>query len=273
MPSVLITGTSSGIGEACVRRFAGVGWDVMATVRPSKVDMDFGWPASVTVLPLDLEDAESIRALARRVLADHGAPYAVLNNAGMVRFGPVEDFTTKVLEQQFRVNVFAQLELTRAFLPAMRERGSGSIVFVSSIGGLMAFPFYGAYHASKHALEGFAEAMWFELAPFGIRVKLVEPGYVATPIYESFLSDEAIERTSAPYRPWLANIARFTREITARTTPDAAAADVFRIATETSDRLRHPIASYARFLVGARRLLGDLTMMRFVRRNWMKWPR
>ncbi|MDO8963022.1 MAG: SDR family oxidoreductase [Coriobacteriia bacterium] len=269
MPSILITGASSGIGEACVRRFAREGWAVTATVRPSKVDADYGWPAEVRVLPLDLEDPESIAGLAATVLGGGGVPDVLLNNAGYVVFGPIEDQPTPVIERQFRVNVFAQLELTRALLPAMRERGSGAIVFTSSLGGLMTFPFYGVYHASKHALEGFGEGLWHELKPFGIRVKLVEPGYVATPIYEAFLGDAAVEASSPAYRPWVKNIAAFTDGITARTTPDDAADLMFRIATDTSDRLRYPIASYAGFLVNLRRFMGEQFQMRLVNRDWM----
>ena len=269
MPSVLITGTSSGIGEACVRRFERAGWDVIATVRPGKEDADYGWGASVRVMPLDMASSGSVQALVARVLAEGGAPDVLVNNAGIVVFGPLEDVGMDRIEQQFRVNAFAQLELTRAFLPAMRERRSGTIVFISSLGGVMVFPFYGVYHASKHALEGFGEGLWHELRPFGVRVKLIEPGYVDTPIYDTFKDAKTIDETQPAYRPYVKSIVEFTKAITSRTTPDDAAEVVFRVATQPGDRLRYPMAAYAAFLVRWRRLLGDMSVMRYVNRVWM----
>ena len=153
--------------------------------------------------------------------------------------------------------MLSPIELTKGFLPSMRERGSGTVAFVTSLGGRMVFPFFGAYNSSKHALEGFAEALWHELRPFGIRVKAIEPGYVETPIYDKSKVTDEIE-DAGPYAPYQQAMREFSRKVSNKTTPEGAADEVFDVVTDPSERLRYPIAAYARTFVRARRVLGDM---------------
>lgn len=269
MSSILVTGVSSGIGLACANHYAGLGWDVTGTVRDTSAPIQ-ALDERVVLESLDLSTPGSATALAGRVLAGRGCPDVLLNNAGMVQFGAIEDVSASDFERIFQVNLFGQLELIRALLPAMRERGSGTIANVTSLGGTMTFPFFGAYNSTKWALEGVSEGLWHELAPFGIRVKAIEPGYVETAIWGKALpAQDSDMGGSEAYRPYLRSMLGFEAAITERTSPQAAAAEIASAIGDTSDRLRYPVAAYARPITRARRLLGAQRMMRFFHKRWM----
>lgn len=269
MPSVLITGVSSGIGRACAERFLREDWKVIGTVRdPSRsTPPEFG---RLHLEKLDLAEKGSASSLAERVLATSGCPDVLLNNAGTLQFGPLEAIGADELEALYQVNVFGQLELIRALLPAMRERGSGTIANVTSLGGRLVFPFFAGYNSTKWALEGISEGLWHELQPFGIRVKVIEPGFVETSIWGKALPgpDEPVEGPE-PYVPYMEEMRRFEDSITERTSPADAADEIWDAVTDESDRLRYPVAAYAKAMTRARRLLGDRATMRFFHGRWM----
>jgi NAD(P)-dependent dehydrogenase (short-subunit alcohol dehydrogenase family) len=186
--SVLVTGASSGIGEACALHLAARGWLVFAGVRRLEDGERVQAAASGAVEPvlLDVTDADGVE----RVLADirtrtGGRLTAVVNNAGIAVGGPIEYLPLDDWRRQFEVNVFGQLAVTRAALPLIRTAGSaGRVVFIGSIGGRLSTPLLAPYDASKFALEAIAESLRHELRPSGIKVVLVEPGGVKTPIWE-----------------------------------------------------------------------------------------
>jgi NAD(P)-dependent dehydrogenase (short-subunit alcohol dehydrogenase family) len=219
---------------------------------------------------LELAEEGSGVALAARVLERWGCPDVVVNNAGSLQFGPVEAVGPDEMERLFRINVFEQVALAYGFVPAMRERGSGTIVNVTSLGGRMTFPFFSVYNATKHALEGLSEGMWHELSPFGIRVKAVEPGFVETAIWGKVLPTSADELdVPAPYREAMLSMLTFEHAITDRTPPAKAAEEIVRAIADPSDRLRYPVAAYARPILRTRRILGDRFMMRFFHKKWL----
>jgi NAD(P)-dependent dehydrogenase (short-subunit alcohol dehydrogenase family) len=191
--TVLVTGASTGIGEACARRFAERGARVLAGVR-KPADAPFG---TEEVL-LDVTDAGAIASAAGRVERLDG----LVDNAGIAVASPLEHLPLAELRRQLEVNVVGQLAVTQAFLPALRA-ARGRIVIVGSIAGKSALPFLGAYAMSKHALEAMADSLRVELAPDGIHVSLVEPGTIATPIWTKpqpiadELSTEGTERYGA----------------------------------------------------------------------------
>jgi len=272
MPSIVVTGVSTGIGRACANLYAGRGWRVTGTVRdscrrPQELD------DRVSLAPLDLSVPGSATALARLVLTDAGCPDVLLNSAGAMRFGAIEDTSTEEFESIFQVNVFGQLELVRGLLPAMRERGSGTIANVTSLGGTMTFPFFGAYNSTKWALEGISEGLWHELRPFGIRVKAIEPGFVETAIWNKALSAtseaDAQPKGTTAYAGYQQAMMDFEAGITDRTTPEAAAIAIAQAIADESDRLRYPVAAYARSIATARRVLGGQRLMRFFHARWM----
>ncbi|MDH4139410.1 MAG: SDR family oxidoreductase [Coriobacteriia bacterium] len=268
MPTILITGVSSGIGRASAERFARAGWRVIGTVRDSVREQDTSWPGDVAIEALDLDCPGCGAGLSERVLARYGCPDVVVNNAGMLQFGPIETASPDDIERIFRVNVFEQLSLAYGFVPSMRERGSGTIVNVTSLGGRVVFPFFAVYNATKHALEGFSEGMWHELQPFGIRVKTIEPGFVQTAIWGKAIGGPAEDKPE-PYRSAMESMERFERSIEKRTSSERAAEEIWEAVNDPSDRLRYPIAAYARPMLLARRLLGDRFMLRFFHRRWM----
>lgn len=177
MRAVVITGASSGIGEACALRLARGGFRVYAGVRRLE-----DAPQGTTPLVFDVTNGEAVAAAAARV-RDEGVPlHGLVNNAGIAVPGALEFLPLDELREQLEVNLVAQVGVTQAFLPLVRE-GRGRIVFIGSIGGKSALPFLGAYAASKFAIEAVTDALRVEVTPFGIEVAVVEPGSIATPIW------------------------------------------------------------------------------------------
>ena len=270
MPFIVVTGVSSGIGQATAELFAREGWTVVGTVRGVERMEGHRWGGDVRLEEADFAEPGAGEGLAARVLERHGVPDVLVNNAAALLFGPVEDATPAEIAEIFRVNVFEPVALAKGFVPAWREQGSGLIVNVTSLGGRMVFPFFAVYNASKHALEGFSEGMWHELKEFGIRVKAVEPGFVETPIYDKAMRGEGeLKHVSTPYREQVEAMVAFEADIGNRTSPEGAAREVRDVVLDESDRLRYPIAAYARPLIAARRWLGEMTVMRFYHKKWL----
>ena len=177
--SIVITGSSTGLGRATALLFAGKGWNVIATMRSPEKETELGKVPGITLLPLDVTNRVQIAETAKKALA-LGPLDVLFNNAGYGLFGAFEGASDEQLVDQINTNVLGVMRVTQAFLPAMRERGQGTIITTTSIGGLVTFPFNAVYHATKWALEGWSESLAFELAPLGVRVKTVAPGGIAT---------------------------------------------------------------------------------------------
>ncbi|MBU6251044.1 MAG: SDR family NAD(P)-dependent oxidoreductase [Cyanobacteria bacterium REEB417] len=177
--TVLITGASSGIGAATARLLLRRGWRVIAAARRLEAMAPLA-AAGAIVLPLDIGDPRSREQLAGTVGERFGPLDALVNNAGFGAVGPLETMPLEQAKAIFEVNVFGLMGLTQLLLPAMRERGRGRIVNVSSIAGRWVSPGSGWYGASKHALEALSDALRLELHRFGLQVVLIEPGLIAT---------------------------------------------------------------------------------------------
>ena len=186
--SVVVTGASTGIGRAAVKGLLDAGFHVFPTVRKDadadELRQQFG--ANVTVLMVDLRDEASVRA-AGATVSEAGPLFGLVNNAGAALPGPLEYLPIEVFREQLEINLTAQLLMTQVMLPALRRSaeadGDARIVMIGSIGGRIAGPIIGAYQAAKHGLVGLTGALRAELAPSGIRVILLEPGAIATPIW------------------------------------------------------------------------------------------
>ena len=186
--SILITGCSSGIGLASAREIKARGWRVFATARKPEDIARLKEEIGVESLYLDYANPGSIAKAADQVLdATGGKLTALFNNGAYGQPGAVEDLTPAVLRAQFEVNVFGWHDLTRRIIPAMRAQGDGRIVFCSSVLGLVAAPYRGAYCASKFAIEALADSLRMELAATGIRIVLIEPGPIASRFLEHAL--------------------------------------------------------------------------------------
>lgn len=174
--TVLITGASSGFGKAAVKLFHEKGWNVVATVRSPETASMFTTLSGVLVTRLDVTNKDSIQAAVKAATEQFGQIDVLVNNAGFGTLGALEAAPDEVIRQQFDVNVFGLIEVTKAVLPVMRARKAGVIINISSVGGRVTFPFSTLYHATKFAVEGLTESLQYELNPLGIRLKLVEPG-------------------------------------------------------------------------------------------------
>lgn len=179
MQTIFITGSSTGLGRATATLFAARGWRVIATMRRPDAERELAALANVHLLALDVTQPAQIAEAVKAALAI--APIdVVFNNAGYGLAGPLEGTSDAELVREIDTNLLGTIRTTQAFLPHLRERGKGTIIATTSIGGLVTFPFTSVYHATKWALEGFCESLAFELAPFGIAVKTVSPGGIKT---------------------------------------------------------------------------------------------
>jgi NAD(P)-dependent dehydrogenase (short-subunit alcohol dehydrogenase family) len=188
MKTIIVTGTSTGIGFATAVSLAQAGHDVFAGMRKPAASPDLlkraaaeGLP--IAVIPLDVDSDESVTAAVAHVLKARGRVDVLVNNAGIAQLGSVEATPLERFRQIMETNVFGALRCTQAVLPGMRQRKSGRIVNVTSVAGRLAFAGQSAYAASKFALEAISEALAAEVKPFNIRVNLVEPGVIETPIF------------------------------------------------------------------------------------------
>ncbi|MEO6205761.1 MAG: SDR family oxidoreductase [Mycobacteriales bacterium] len=187
--SVVITGANSGIGLVTALELAGAGYDVIGTVRSETKATSLRSAAeaagtAVRTVVLDVDDAASTEAgFAEVAELTDGGPWAVVNNAGYAQAGAVEDISDELVRAQLETNVVAPLRIARIVLPAMKARGEGRIINVSSVAGRLSTPLMGWYCASKHALEAVTDALRMEVEPDGVRVILVEPGMFGTDIW------------------------------------------------------------------------------------------
>ncbi|MEP7131587.1 MAG: oxidoreductase [Acidobacteriota bacterium] len=266
---VLVTGCSSGIGRASALEAAGRGHRVYATARDAASLSGLEKQAGIRTLALDVTDADSVAGAVRIALAEEGRIDALVNNAGYGRYGAVEDVPIDEWRAQFEVNVFGAIAMLAAVLPAMRTAGSGTIVNVSSVTGRIPIPFASPYCASKHALEAVSDALRIEVADFGIRVVLVEPGPIATNFSDRARTGVAglLDRPG-PYAAVYRNADRAMRtEFQSGVLPPEAVARVIVNAIESKrPKTRYPIGRMPKMLIPLRRLLTDRAFDRLMRR-------
>lgn len=234
--TILITGASSGIGLATALYFAEKGWAVAATMRdPSKANPILHHP-QISLFALDVTDADSIALAVAGALTRYQKIDVLLNNAGYGLFGPIEALAGQQIQQQFATNLFGLINVTQQIIPAMRQAGQGLIINVSSIVGRFALPYASTYVATKFAVEGLSESMRYELEPFNIRVKMIEPGSIAT----EFGKGSKQIAVSDPYRTSMSKfLAVFAKGESSGARPEEVAKVIYRAANDTGNRLRY----------------------------------
>jgi NAD(P)-dependent dehydrogenase (short-subunit alcohol dehydrogenase family) len=196
-----VTGASAGFGKDAALKLAARGYRVFGTVRdPSGRNAAVAKElsaAGVTPVDMDVTDQASVDRGAAFILSEAGRVDVLINNAGTAFFGAAETYTPAAVERQFATNVVGPHRLNRAFLPGMRARGRGLLIFVSSGVGRFVMPFAGVYSASKHALEAMAEALSYELRPFGVDSAIIEPGPYATSIFGATIGPDDAEAVAS----------------------------------------------------------------------------
>jgi NAD(P)-dependent dehydrogenase (short-subunit alcohol dehydrogenase family) len=282
MPTALVTGASTGIGQATALRLARSGWTVLAGVRDDAAagrlaaeapDVAAGG-GSVEPIALDVTDAQQIESAAARLATPDGLGPgrldALVNNAGIGVGGPLELIGVDDLRRQLDVNVVGQVAVTQALLPALRA-ARGRIVFLSSVGGRVATAFTAPYAASKHAIEAIGDALRVELHTSNVQVALLEPGSVATPIWDKGRTEA--DRLSVPqelhqqYGHVPAAMDKVLQDTARRGIPPAQVAQTIeRALTARRMKARYLIGRDAKAMVFARRLLPDLVFDRIARR-------
>lgn len=280
--SVVITGASTGIGRACALRLDRMGWRVFAGVRRPADGEALRAKASERLTPVEIDvtnEASIARAAEQAVEAtgDEGLG-GLVNNAGISVAGPLEFLPLEELRRQLEVNVTGQVAVTQAFLPLIRK-GNGRIVFMGSISGRLATPFLGPYAASKFALEAIADALRVELRPWDIPVSIVEPGSIATPIWDKGqdAADELEQRLSPQghelYDPAIAAVRQAARDAAARGVPPGRVARaVAHALTARRPKTRYLVGNDARLQLAMASLLPDRARDSMVSRV-MKLPR
>jgi NAD(P)-dependent dehydrogenase (short-subunit alcohol dehydrogenase family) len=234
--TILITGSSSGIGRATALYFAEKGWNVAATLRdPLQADPALQHP-QISLFALDVTNPDSIAQAVADTLGRYQKIDVLLNNAGYGLFGPVEALESQQIQQQFATNLFGLIGVTQQVLPIMRATGEGLILNISSIIGRMALPYASLYIATKFAVEGLSESMRYELEPFHIRVKMIEPGSIST----EFGKGSMQMAVSDPYRASMNKfLAVFKKSNSAGATPREVAKVIYSAANDSSNRLRY----------------------------------
>ena len=239
MRTILITGTSSGIGKETAILFAKKGWRVAATMREPEHLSLFSDIKNVTTYVLDITDKESIKSCIKQVIQDFGKIDVIVNNAGIYTTNPLELTPDEAIDNVVETNIKGLLHTTKTIVAHFRENKSGTIVNVSSIAGRVTFPFQSIYHTSKWAIEGFSESLYYELKPLNIKVKVVEPGMVKTNIYNSVL-DFPFEQYPVDYQ---ANFKKWHRYLMKNFKngylPELDAKTIYKAVESNSSRLRY----------------------------------
>ncbi|HVV73062.1 MAG TPA: SDR family oxidoreductase [Verrucomicrobiae bacterium] len=259
--TIFITGASSGFGKETVNLFHRKGWNVVATMRSP--DGSFAGLDGVLVTRLDVTDKASIASAVAAAVQRFGGIDVLVNNAGYGTLGALEAAPDAVIREQFEVNFFGLIEVTRAVLPGMRARKSGVIVNVSSIGGRVTFPFCTLYHATKFAVEGFTESLQYELNPLGIRLKIVEPGGYKTNFAGRSMGlygAGGLAEYAAPYGRFLAQLERWPMSENIGEVADV----IFEAVTDGSEQLRYPVGQEAGPMLEARGRVDDVAFKNMV---------
>jgi NAD(P)-dependent dehydrogenase (short-subunit alcohol dehydrogenase family) len=230
----LVTGASSGIGEATAERLAAAGYTVYGTSRraaqPGK--------RSFEMLPLDVTSDESVEAAVGEVLRRHGRIDLLVNNAGFgVAPAGAEESSLDQARSIFETNFFGLVRMTRAVVPHMRRQGSGRIVNIGSVLGFLPMPYGALYSATKHAVEGYSESLDHELRTRGIRVSVIEPAYTKTPFDANFMEPDA---TLEAYREARAGVSKRVNEVMATAEPPGVVAEtVLKAASAANPKIRY----------------------------------
>jgi len=275
---VLITGGTDGLGKAAAILLSERGYRVIAAGRSATKRSELEGSAKSKNLPLatielDVCSETSVNAAVREVLKTYGKIDVLVNNAGVGYMAVVEELKLEDLRQQFETNLFGVLRVTQAVLPGMRERKSGRILMLSSVAGLVTPPTYGAYSASKHALEGLSNALRLELYPFNIPVVLIEPGYIVTNFQHTAkeLAQPYVDAAKqSPYEKiyagaWAgANQGRGQ----SKTTPEDCARVMLEAIEARDPRPRYGVTSLATLVKWAKRFTSDRLLDSFLRKKY-----
>lgn len=260
MSIILVTGASAGIGKATARTLLQQGHTVYVAARRVEAMQDLQALGAIP-LRMDITREADVVAVVERITRDHGALDVLVNNAGFAIYGSVEETSMEDARGQFEVNLFGMARLTQLLIPAMRERGRGTIVNVSSMGGKIYTPLGAWYHATKHAVEGWSDALRIELQPFGIEVVVIEPGIIATE-FGDVMTQPMLDRSGqGPYGKLAHAIAGSKSPMSQ---PTVVAQAIARAVQARRPKTRYVAGNMAKPLMFVRKYFGDRVYDRLI---------
>lgn len=257
MKTVLITGASTGFGRASAEYFQQQGWQVVATMRNTDKAEGLNELDNVLVTELDVTKPDTIQSAVAKTEETFGTIDVLVNNAGYGTVGVFEAASDETIRNQFEANVFGLMNVTKAVLPNMRQAQSGVIINLSSIAGRVSMPYFSLYNASKYAVEGLSESLQYELAPFGIKLKVIEPGAYATDFggrSMGFFGHGNMEAYQPTFDGFVENaMANMNQNPNVQEVVEL----IYEAATTTSEKLRYPVGEDALQMLEARAQMSD----------------
>ena len=274
----VVTGSSSGIGFEIALMLARSGFHTYATMRNLEKSKKITEIANTQKLPLqvvqlDVNDDISVKnAIDKIVAAENKRIDVLVNNAGYGLFGPLADTSIEEIKAQFETNFFGVIRVAQQVLPVMRKQNSGgTIVNISSVGGRIGVPVLSAYQSTKFALEALSESMSYELEPFGIRVVIIEPGFIRTNIINSSTSAEKALDPKSPYFPLMKKVKNYFKsmmENASSSPPEEVAKVILQAVTSENPQLRYTVGNDAAAIIQARMNMPDKEFRKMVIQNF-----
>jgi len=267
--TILITGASSGIGKATVLHFQKQGWNVIATMRSPEKETELHKLGNVQLEKLDVLDLGSIDKSIKNGIQKFGKIDALLNNAGYGAYGPLESFPRENIIKLFNTNVIGLMDVTKAIIPHFRANKNGTIVNISSIGGQMTFALGSLYHGTKFAVEGISESLHYEMKEIGVKVKIVEPGFIATDFGGRSFDFQAGD--VAEYQPIIGALMKQWQNPNNTVSPPSLVAEViYNAVTDDTEQLRYRAGNDANFLLDSRKKMTDDEFFEMMNNQLMK---
>ena len=241
MKTVLITGASSGIGKETAKYFHQKGWNVVATMRRPEIEKELTKLENIEVIYCDITEIKSMEVAIQKGIERFGKIDVLVNNAGYYTVGALEAATTEQIRRQLDTNLLGTIEMTKAILPYFRVQGGGIIINISSIAGAISIPLQSLYHATKFAVEGFSESLQYEVEPFQIRIKLIEPGTIKTEFCGRSMTVTKDERLKTYELYQEKVVANLIKNGNAGSKPEVVAKIIYKAATDNKKKMRYKV--------------------------------
>lgn len=255
----LVTGASSGIGKATAKQLLSDGLIVYVAARRIEKMKDLEALGAIAVKMDVTEESEMVNCV-KMIQDQHGGVDILVNNAGYAIYGAMEDTSMEDARRQFEVNIFGLARMTQLVLPYMREKGSGTIINISSMGGKIYTPMGSWYHATKHALEGWSDCLRLELAPFGIDVVIIEPGAIKTEFGEVMTQPMLDRSGEGPYSAMAHKMAKATEDTYEKggaSSPEVIAKVISKAVKTNKPKTRYVAGKMAKPVIFLRKYLSD----------------